>query len=132
MPARTSASFASAPATLASATLTAAPACLCLAIACSTAACFCLSSASSSGTESSASDLALLDRGADVDGPVLDVAGDLGVDRRGLERLELARLADAAADGVPLGVDDLDRSHGLGGRIRPCLPGVARSRQRAP
>ena len=60
--------------------------------------------------------LALLDRGADVDGPVLDVAGDLGVDRRGLERLELARLADAAADGLPLGVDDLDRSHGRGRR----------------
>ena len=45
-----------------------------------------------------------------------DVAGDLGVDRRGLERLELARLAHAAADGVPLGMDDLDRSRGLGRR----------------
>ena len=59
--------------------------------------------------------LALLDRGADVDGPTLDVAGDLGVDRRRLERLELARLAHAAADGVPLRVDDFDRSS----RVRP-------------
>lgn len=58
-------------------------------------------------------DLALLDGGTDVDVPVLDVAGDLGVERRGLERLELTRLAYAAADGLPLGMDDLDRSHTL-------------------
>ena len=74
--------------------------------------------------------LALLDRGADVDRPALDVAGDLGVDRRGLERLELARLAHAAADGLPLGVDDLDRATGCGGGW-PALPSEGRSQPAA-
>ena len=81
MPARTSASFASAPATLASATSTAASACSRLATACSTAASFCRSFGVELGDRELREHLALLDRVADVDGPVLDVAGDLGVDR---------------------------------------------------
>ena len=100
--------LASAPSTLASATLTAAVACLCLATACSDRGLLLLEFGVQLGDRQFREDLALLDRGADVDRPVLDVAGNLGVDRRGLERLELAGLADAAADGVPLGVDDLD------------------------
>ncbi len=53
---------------------------------------------------------------------LFDVARDPGVDRRGLERLELARLADAAADGLPLGVDDLHAATGAAERARglPC------------
>ena len=108
MPAWTSASFASAPATLASATSTAASACFCLAIACSTAACFCSSLRLQLGHRQLGEHLALLDRSPMLTVQLLHVAGDLGVDRRGLERLDLARLADAAADGLPLGPDDLD------------------------
>ena len=45
------------------------------------------------------------------------------MDRGGLERLELARLADAAADGLPLGVDDLDARDGRGGLAALALGG---------
>ncbi len=89
-----------------------------LASACSTAACFCSASASSSGTLSSASTWPFFTLVADVHGPLLHVAGDLGVDRRHLVRLDLARLADAAADGLPLGPDDLD-AQSRPGRIGP-------------
>ena len=60
--------------------------------------------------------LPLLDRGPDVDRPVLHVAGDPRVQLGRLERLELPRLADRPADGLPFGPHDLDAGHGRGGR----------------